>query len=128
MKTLSFHIGFALFLVLLLSCSRDSVYKLSSVSDNRVLVAEERGTMESVIDCGVARACEGLSVMELLYQKKAYSVQPGTRVAAGNGFAFSSARHVRILEGEHAGKEGWVYEGTLVADRSEAPVYQAKAR
>jgi hypothetical protein len=52
MKTVSFLI--ALLLASSLSCSRDTIFTLSSTHNGRALVAEDRATMERIIDCAIA--------------------------------------------------------------------------
>ncbi len=111
-------IGQAFFLIASLlafscSCSHDTVVTLSSAYGDRVLVAEDRTTMESMIDCTVARDCDHLSGRHLLAQGKIFLVDTGTRVAMEDGFTLSAARSIRVLEGRHAGKTGWIYERTV---------------
>jgi hypothetical protein len=116
MKKVSFLI--AVLLASSLSCSRDTIVTVSSAYDGEALVAEDRDTMERLIDCAITRNCDHLSVMGLLAERKAFLVETGTKVIVSNGLAFSMARKIRILEGEHSGKEGWVYERALRSDRS----------
>jgi hypothetical protein len=111
MKTVPFLT--ALLLASSLSCSHDTTFTLSSIYNGRALVAEDRDTMERLIDCAITRTCDGLSAMDLLAKRKVFRVETGTKVMVKDGFTFSMARKIRILEGEHNGKEGWVYERTL---------------
>ncbi len=105
-----------------LSCTHDGPLTLLSPFDDNVLVAEERETMERIIDCAIARVCGDLSVMALLMERKAFLVPCGTTVALQDGFSLSKARKIHVLSGEHAGKEGWVYERMLTATRSSLAV------
>ena len=117
MKTASFL--FVLLLAFCVSCSRDSTFTVSSAYQGRALVAEDKDTMERIIDCAITRNCDHLSAMELLPKGKVFRVAAGTRVRVEEFALFSSrARKIRILEGEYSGKEGWVYERTLRPDSS----------
>jgi hypothetical protein len=111
----------------LVSCGRDSVYRVSSLSGGDVIVAQEKDTMESIIDCAIARRCKDVSVMEMLRNGKVFRVDPGTRVVTMERFAFSEARKVRVLEGDGSGRSGWVFDRVLVADEPGTIVNRATA-
>jgi hypothetical protein len=51
--------------------------------------------------------------MELLAKGKVFRVETGTKVMVNYGFTFSRARKIRVLEGEHSGKEGVGLRGHL---------------
>ena len=123
MKTASFL--FVLLLAFCVSCSRDSTFTVWSAYQGRAPVAEDKDTMERIIDCAITRNCDHLSAMELLPKGKVFRVAEGTRVSVKE-FALSSsrARKIRILEGEYSGREGWVYERAL---RPEYIIQQASA-
>jgi hypothetical protein len=108
----------ALLLAFSSSCSHDTVFTLSSAYGDKVLIAEDRTTMESTIDCAIAKDCGQLSVRHLLAEGKVFLVDTGTRVAMEDGFTLSSARRIRVLEGRHAGKTGWIYDRTVRLGRS----------
>jgi hypothetical protein len=111
----------------ILSCSQDGHYTVASV-DNRILVAQDKETMEQMIDCAMTHRCEGLSIMKLLPSRKVFFVESGTTVRIeGSLFSFSDARRVQILGGEYGGKEGWVYDKMLYQDRSNIPYQLAFA-
>ena len=115
MKVMSFLL--ALPLLFCLSCSRNTTFTVSSPYQGRVLVAEDKDTMERIIDSTITRNGDPLLVMELLPNGKVFRVADGTKVRV-EGFAFfsSRARKIRILEGENSGKEGWVYTAVLRPD------------
>jgi len=115
MKRASFL--FALLLVFCLSCSRDTTFTVWSPYQERVLVTEDKETMERIIDGAITRNGDPLLAMELLPNGKVFRIASGTRVSI-EGFTFSSsrARKVRILDGENEGKEGWVYAAVLRPD------------
>ena len=122
-----------LFLVLLplvlLSCTREENYTVAAACDGRILVAQDKDTMERLIDCAITGKCEHLAVMELLPSRKVFLVEAGTTVAMKEGlFSFSNARKVHILEGDHHGEDGWVYDRMLSQDRSSVPYQLAFAR
>lgn len=123
---------FLIFLVLSLlffsSCGRDVICTLSNVHDSQVLVAEDKGVMEGMIDCAFTRDCDHRSVMGLLPSQKVFLVEPGTRVMVSSGFTFSSARKIHLLEGPYSGREGWVYGRMLSGDPGSVPFQQAFAR
>jgi len=96
-----------------LSCNRDTVLTVASVSDATVLISEDQETMERIIECSIARACGELSVTALLAARKVFRVPCGTKVTLYDGFTFGNTRKIRVLEGEHAGRDGWVYERML---------------
>ena len=57
--------------------------------------------------------------MELLPSRKVFSVESGTKVVIKGGlFSFSDARKIHILEGQHSGENGWVYDRMLYPDQS----------
>ena len=113
MKILFFLMAFGLLLAFAVSCS-DTIFTLSTECDRTVLIAQDKDTMEHMIDCGITGKCD-LSMMELLYKGKVFRVDAGTRVMAANSFTSSDARKVKILDGDHSGKSGWVYERMLIA-------------
>ena len=122
-------LSLALLLPLLLSCTRDTTYTLAGSYEGRILVAQDQGMMEQMIECAITGRCERLSVMELLPTRKVFLVDAGTEVAMRGGlFSFSNARRVHILEGEHSGQDGWVYDRMLYKDRSSVPSQLAFAR
>ena len=45
-----------------------------------------------------------------------------------DSFSLSDVKKVRILDGEHSGKEGWVYERMLCKDQSSPADQLAFAR
>ena len=123
MKTALFP--FALLLVFCVSCSRDATFTLSSAYQGRALVAEDKDTMERIIDCAITQNGDHLA-MDLLPKGNVFRVAAGTRVkVAGFAFSPSRARKIRILEGENSGKVGWVYAALL---RPDPGVQQASAR
>jgi hypothetical protein len=129
MKRLSPILFLALFLPLSLSCTRDTTYKLAGAYEGRILVAQDKEMMERMIDCAITGKCEHLSVMELLPSRKVFLVEAGAEVVMRGGlFSFSNARMVRILEGEHSGQTGWVYDRMLCDDRSSVSSQFAFAR
>jgi len=107
----------ALVLASSLSCSRDTVFTLASLSGDTVLVSEDRETMERLIECAVTGACGGLSARALLAARKVFRVPCGTKVTLRDGFTLAKTRSIRVLDGEYAGKDGWVYERMLIPDR-----------
>jgi hypothetical protein len=125
-KYLSFLlVGLSFFLFS--SCFQDGRYTVTSLN-SRVLVSQDKETMESMIDCAMTHRCEGLSIMKLLPSQKVFFVESGTKVSVEEGlFSFSDARKVRVLGGEHGGKEGWVYDRMLCHDRSNTPYQLAFA-
>ena len=111
-----------------LSCTQDTNYTIAAVYDSRILVAQDKETMERMIECAITRNCDGLSVMELLPSRKVFFVESGTKVVMRGGmFSFSDARRVHILEGQHSGEEGWVYDRMLYPDQSNVPYQLAFA-
>jgi hypothetical protein len=129
MKRLSPFLFLALLLLSSLSCTPDTTYTLAGTYEGSILVAQDKEMMERMVDCAITHKCEHLSVMELLPSKKVFLVEAGTEVAMSGGlFSFSNARRVHILEGEHSGQDGWVYDRMLCADRSSIPSQRAFAR
>jgi hypothetical protein len=128
MKVLSSVIVFAVLLAFVLSCSQNTTFTLSSAYGTKVLVAHDKDVMERMIACGITGECDGLCVMELLPSGKVFSVKAGTKVMVRDGFSFSHARKIHILEGECSGKEGWVYDRALYEAHSDVPFQQALAR
>ena len=104
----------ALVLASSLSCSRDAVFIVASVSGDTVLVSEDRETMERIIECAITRTCGELSAMALLAAGKVFRLPCGTKVKLRDGFTFAKARKIRVLDGKHAGKDGWIYERVLI--------------
>ena len=128
MKISSLFLLLASFLLLSLSCTQEANYTVTAAYDSRVLVAQDKETMERLIECAVTRECKPWSVMELLPSRKAFFVESGTRVAAAGGlFTFSDAIKVHILEGEHSGEYAWVYDRMLYQDTSSVPYQLAFA-
>ncbi len=118
----------ALLLLLLASCTQDSHYIVTASFDNRILVAQDKETMERMIDCAIARRCEGFSIMELLPSRKVFFVESGTKVVIKGGlFSFSDARRVHILQGAHHNEDGWVYDRMLYQDQGNLPYQLAFA-
>jgi hypothetical protein len=113
MKKLFPAVLLSVVLVFLLSCSRSTTFTLSTAYGANIFVAQDKDVMERIIECGIAGKCDGLCVMELLPTEKVFSVKAGCRVMTRDGFSFSHARKVRILEGKWHGKEGWVYDRVL---------------
>ena len=128
MKSSPFVVAASLLFVLTLSCSRDTTLTLSSTYDARVLVAQDKVVMERIIDCAVTRTCDRLPVMELLPSGNVFLVATGTKVMMRDSFSLSDVKKVRILDGEHSGKEGWVYERMLCEDQSSPADQLAFAR
>jgi hypothetical protein len=119
----------ALLPLFLLSCTREENYTVAAAYDGRILIAQDKDTMERMIDCAITGKCGHLSVMELLPGGKVFLLQAGTSVAMRGGlFSFSNARKVHILEGEHRGEDGWVYDRMLCQDQSSVPFQVAFAR
>ena len=105
-----------------------SDYTVTTVYDSRILVAQDKETMERVIDCAITHGCEPGFVMELLPSRKVFFVESGTKVVATGGlFTFSDAIKVHILEGEHNGEYAWVYDRMLFQDKSNVPYQLAFA-
>ncbi len=127
MKALSSILLVVVLVALAISCSHDNTLTLSSASGIKVPVAQNKDVMERMIDCAVTGKCEGVCTMELLPTGEVFFVRVGTRVMMTGGFSFSSARKVRVLEGECSGKEGWVYDRMLYAAPSNAPYQRAFA-
>jgi len=118
----------ALLPLILLSCTQDTNYTVAAVYDSRILVAQGKETMERMIECAITRSCDSLSVMELLPSRKVFSVESGTKVVIKGGlFSFSDARKIHILEGQHSGEDGWVYDRMLYQDQSNVPYQLAFA-
>ena len=118
----------ASFLLLSLSCTQESNYTVTTLYDSRILVAQDKETMERVIECAITHECEPWFVMELLPGRKVFFVKSGTKVATSGGlFTFSDAIKVHILEGEHSGEYAWVYDRMLYEDKSNAPYQLAFA-
>ncbi len=114
--------------LLLLSCSQDASYTVTAAYDSRILVAQDKETMERLIECAVTHECEPWSVMELLPSRKAFFIKSGTKVVVKGGlFAFSDATKVHILEGEHGGEDAWAYNRMLYQDKSNLPYQLAFA-
>ena len=129
MKWLSSALFPALFFLFLASCTQDSCYTVAASFDSRILVSRDKETMERMIDCAVARRCEGLSIMELLPSRKVFFVESGTRVAIRGGlFSFSDAKRVHILQGPHQNEDAWVYDRTLYPDQGNVPYQLAFVR
>ncbi len=129
MNRLPLILFLALLPLILLSCTREESYTVAAAYDGRILIAQDRDTMERMIDCAITGKCAHLSVMELLPSRKVFLVEAGTTVATRDGlFSFSNARKVHILEGEHRGEDGWVYDRMLSQDRGSIPYQVAFAR
>ncbi len=127
------RLGRLLFLALLplvlVSCTHESTYTVAAAFDGRILVAQDKDTMERMIDCAITGKCAHLSVMELLPSQKVFLVEAGTTVSVRDGLlSFSNARRIHVLEGEHQGKDGWIYDRMLCEDRSSVPYQVAFAR
>ncbi len=97
-----------LMLVSLIACSHDTALVVASPSGDSVLVTQDQKDMQAVVDCALKRTCQ-LPVMPLLAERKAYLLPTGTPVSLQDGFSLSTIRKIRVEEGEHAGKEVWVY-------------------
>ena len=98
----------------LLSCTQEATYTVTGVYDDRILVSQNKETMERVIECAVTRECQPGFVMELLPTRKVFFLKSGTKVTTRVGlFAFSDAIKVHILDGEHRGEDAWVYDRML---------------
>jgi hypothetical protein len=129
MKKLPSILFVALFPLVSLSCTRDAMYTIAATPSGMTLVAQDKETMERIIECAITGKCVRLSVMQLLPSRKVFLVEAGTKIAVERGlFSFSGARKVRVLEGEHSGQDGWVYDRTLCQDRSSVPYQLAIAR
>ncbi len=110
------------FFLFLASCTQDAHYTVGASFDSRILVSRDKETMERMIECAIARQCEGLSIMELLPSRKVFFVESGTKVVIKGGlFSFSDARRVHILQGPHHNEDGWVYDRMLYQDQGNAP-------
>lgn len=81
--------------------------RLVSGRGERVVVAVDRDSYDQVTRAAVIGDQEGL--LELALRGKVFFVPPNTRVRVIDlgGFLYSRAR-VRILEGQQAGRSGWV--------------------
>ena len=104
---------FALILTIAFSCEGDRGYRLSSASGNRIYVAQDKVIMEQIIEDGIRLHADSASTAHLVAEGRVFSVGDGRKVARLEGFSFSQATKIRILEGSHAGQEGWVYERML---------------
>ena len=127
MKALSSILLFVVLVALTVSCSHDTTFTLSSAQGIKVPVAQDKAVMERMIDCAIVGKCEGVCTMELLPGGEVFFVRAGTRVMTTGGLSFSSARKIRVLEGECSGKEGWVYDRMLYAAPSNVPYQRAFA-
>lgn len=110
----------ALLMVLLVlsGCSNDSITK-SQTSDKTVLAGEE-GILDNGIDISsvavtkealnelnkAANAKDEIGYEQIFLQGNAFLVKSGTSVLVLDNDVFTVK--VRILEGEHRGKSGWV--------------------
>jgi len=114
--------------LVLLSCTQDANYTVTAVYDGRILLAQDKETMERVIECAITRECEPWFVMELLPSRKVFFVKSGTKVVIKGGlFTLSDTIKVHILEGEHGGEDAWVYDRMLYQDKSNVPYQLAFA-
>jgi hypothetical protein len=128
MKWFSSALFSALFFLSLASCTQDAHYTVAATFDNRILVSQDKETMERMIECAITRRCEGLSIMELLPSRKVFFVESGTKVVIKGGFfSFSDARRVHILQGPHHDEDCWVYDRMLYQDQGNAPYQLAFA-
>jgi hypothetical protein len=98
----------ALALTLSVLRGREAIFTVSAVTHGRILVADEKETIEHLIDCTVVSRCDSGLVMKLMASGSVFFVEPGTRVSADNGFTLSNVRRVRILNGSHSGREVWI--------------------
>jgi hypothetical protein len=111
-------VSLALFTSVCMSCSHESVYKITTAYDTKTLVTRDKLTMEKLIDCSITRQCGHETVMELFPGRQALFLKSGTRVTVTvSMFAFSDAVRVHVLEGEHAGEDVWVYNRILNSDK-----------
>jgi len=94
-------------------CTRETVLTLSSSGGESVIVSEDLETMRKVVEATVTRKYEDLPLMDLISKKKVFLVQSGTKVQVQEAHLFGRNAMVRILEGEHADKVGWVPKSML---------------
>ena len=87
---------------------REAIFTVSAITHGRILVADEKETIEHLIDCTVVSRCDSGLVMKLMASGSIFFVEPGTRVSADNGLTLSNVRRVRILNGSHSGREVWI--------------------
>ena len=127
MKVSSSILLLVVLLALTVSCSHETTFTLSSTYAIKVPVAQNKDVMERMIDCAITGKCEGVCAMEFLPSGEIFFVRAGTRVMTTGGLSFSSARKIRVLEGEYSGKEGWVYDRMLYAAPSNVPYQRAFA-
>ncbi len=128
MKISSLFLLLASFMLLSASCTQEANYTVTAVYDSRILVAQDKETMERVIDCAITGECKPGFVMELLPGRKVFFVESGTKVVIRGGlFTFSDAIKVHILDGEHGGIDAWVYNRMLYQDKGNVPYQLAFA-
>lgn len=104
-----------LLLALLAFCGRERVAVLSSDYGEQVFVAEDKETMESLIDLFVSGNRSHASLMGLLAEGRVLCVRAGTKVIVAEDDSFARTKRIRITEGEYEGRDGWVYE--IMLDR-----------
>jgi hypothetical protein len=102
-----------LLLVFLTSCEGDRIVPLSSAYGDRVFVAQDRETMESLIDSFITGKRSDGEFIRLLSSQKVFSVGAGRKVLVLEGGYFARTKKVRVLEGRHKDDCGWVYEVVL---------------
>jgi hypothetical protein len=112
-----------------ISCSRQTSYSVAAAYDDKVLVAQDKETMEYLIDCSVTRSCPPVPIMKLIYERKVFFIEAGATVKiSGSPFSFSDAKKIEVLTGEHNGQYCWVYNRMLYRDRDNMPYQLAFAR
>ncbi len=127
MKVLSSTLLFVVLVALTLSCSHETTFTLSSAYGIKVPITQNKDLMERMIDCAITGKCDGLCTMERLPSGEVFFVKVGTRVMTTGGLSLSSARKIRVLDGECSGKEGWIYDRMLYAAPSNVPYQRAFA-
>ena len=113
MRIVHLFILCALVLVWGVFCTRETVFVLSSTGGGNVIVSEDLETMRKVIEAAVTRNYEDLPLMDLISKKKVFLVQSGTKVHIQESHLLGRNAMVRMLEGEHAGRVGWVQKSML---------------
>ncbi len=102
-----------LLFALLVSCEEGQVVTLSKDYGERVFVAEDRETAESLIDSFISGKCSQPDLMRSLSSGRVFSVGAGRKVLILEGGCLTRTRKIRILEGRSTDRAGWVSETML---------------
>jgi hypothetical protein len=113
MRIVRLFILCALVLVWGVFCARETIFTLSDARSENVIVAEDLDTMRKVIEAAATRTYQNLPLVDLIAKRKVFLVQSGTRVEVKEAHLFGRNARVEILEGEHAGRLGWVQKSML---------------